>query len=97
MTNILHGRSNFKHQLYLSLLKMEITDFKINKQHYSGTSCLGHLPLGETQNLVPEKCSHFCIYYLFEGTPLFREEEHFFWVPKPGFNLPSGDTIAIKK
>ena len=24
-----------------------------------------------------------------EGTSLFRGKEHFFWVPKPGFNLHS--------
>ena len=33
----------------------------------------------------------------FEGAPLFRGKGHFFWVPKPGFNLLSGDTIALKK
>ena len=31
-----------------------------------------------------------------EETPPFREQEHFFWVPKAGFNLHSGDTLAIK-
>ena len=32
-----------------------------------------------------------------EGTPLFRGKRHFFWVPKPKFNLHSGNTLAIKK
>ena len=33
-----------------------------------------------------------------EGTPLFtRGKEHFFWIPKPGFNLHLGETLAIKK
>ena len=32
-----------------------------------------------------------------EGTPLFRGEGHFFWVPKPAFNLPSGNTLVLKK
>ena len=31
----------------------------------------------------------------FEGTPLFRGKGHCFWVPKPGFNLHSGDTLAL--
>ena len=30
-------------------------------------------------------------------TPLFRGKGHFVWVPKPGFNLYSGDTLAINK
>ena len=28
-----------------------------------------------------------------EGTPLFRGNGHFFKVPKPGFNLHSGETF----
>ena len=28
-----------------------------------------------------------------EGTSLFRGNEHFFWVPKPGFNLHSRDIL----
>ena len=31
-----------------------------------------------------------------EGTPLFRGKEDFFWVPKPGFNLHSADTLKLK-
>ena len=33
----------------------------------------------------------------FEGIPLIRGDQHFFWLPKPGFNLHWGDTLAIKK
>ena len=32
-----------------------------------------------------------------EGTPLFRGKGHLFWVPKLGFNLHSGDTLALEK
>ena len=32
-----------------------------------------------------------------EGTPLFTRNGHFLWVPRPGFNLHSEDTLAIKK
>ena len=32
-----------------------------------------------------------------EGTPLLRGKGHFFWVPKPRFNLHSEDTLALKK
>ena len=32
-----------------------------------------------------------------EGTPLFRGKGHLFWVLKPGFNLHSGDTLALEK
>ena len=32
-----------------------------------------------------------------EGTPLFRGKGHFFWVPKFGLNILSGDTLALKK
>ena len=28
-----------------------------------------------------------------EGTSLFRGKEHFFWVPKPGFNLHLEDVL----
>ena len=37
---------------------------------------------------------NLCIYIL----PLFtRGKEHFFWGPKPGSNLHSEDTLALKK
>ena len=61
-------------------------------RHY----CIETSPLGSlyswntsiqgTQNLVPEKNFHIifeCVTAI-EGTPLFRGEEHIFWVPKPG-------------
>ena len=32
-----------------------------------------------------------------EGILLFRGKKHFFWVPKPGFNFYSGNTLALKK
>ena len=52
-----------------------------------------------TPNSVPEKCSHnLCIYYpSIERTRLFRGKGQFFWARKPGFNLDSGDTLALKK
>ena len=31
-----------------------------------------------------------------EGTPLFKGNGHFFRIPKPGFNLHSGDTLGLK-
>ena len=66
---------------------------------YNGTSPLRHFYSRDTfiqgtQTLVPVKRPHnLCISV--EGTPVFRG--HFFWVPKPKFNLHSGDTIARKK
>ena len=52
-----------------------------------------------TPNSVPEKCSHnLCIYYpSIEATPPFRGKGQFFWARKPGFNLHSRDTLALKK
>ena len=47
-----------------------------------------HLHLGDT-NFGPGK--------MFEGIPLFRGKGHFFWAPKPQFNLHSGDVLALKK
>ena len=71
---------------------------------YSGTSPLGHLYLidtsiQETQNLVPENAHLICVFDTsLEGTPLFREKEHFFWVPKPTFNLHSaGGHLSTQK
>ena len=54
-----------------------------------------------TQNLVAETfLRNLWIFYFYqrstEGTPLFREG-HFSLVPKPGFDLQSGDTLAVKK
>ena len=51
------------------------------------------------QNLVPEKINVHIIFVFVtsnEGTPLFRGKGHFFWVPKPQCNLPSGDTLVNK-
>ena len=33
----------------------------------------------------------------FEGTSLFWGKEHFFWIPKPGFNLYSRDILISTK
>ena len=50
-----------------------------------------------TQDLVPEKCHIIFVFVAsIEETPLFRGTGHFFWVPKPEFNLYSGITLAIK-
>ena len=54
-----------------------------------------------TQNLVAENfLRNLWIFYFYqcstEGTPLFREG-HFSLDPKPGFDLQSGDTLAVKK
>ena len=38
-----------------------------------------------TQNLTPKNC----------GTPLFSGKGLFFWVPKPRFNLHSGDNLVL--
>ena len=68
---------------------------------YSGPSPLRHLCLRDTaiqvsQNLVSEKCSHnLCTST--EGKRLFGGKGHFSWVPKPGFKLHSGDTLALIK
>ena len=74
----------------------------------AGHDCSGTSPLGSlyswdtsiqgTQNLVPEKNFHIifeCVTAI-EGTPLFRGKERIFWVPKPRFNLHSGDTKHSK-
>ena len=31
------------------------------------------------------------------GTPPFRGKGHFFWVPKPGLNLHTKDSLALKR
>ena len=33
----------------------------------------------------------------FEGKSLFWGKEHFFWIPKPGFNLYSRDILISTK
>ena len=59
------------------------------------------IPLFKRQGLWsgPGKNTHIIYVFItsFEGTPLFRGKGHFFGVPKPVFNLHSGDTLAIKK
>ena len=51
-----------------------------------------------TQHWFREKCSdNLCTWYLYwRGTSL-GGKGHFFWVSKPGFNLPSGNTLVLKK
>ena len=46
----------------------------------------GHLHSGDTVSVTS-----------IEGTPLFTRKEQVFWVLKTGFNLHSGDTLALKK
>ena len=59
----------------------------------SGTSPFGHLQsIQGTQNLVLENVQIiFVSVTSIEGAPQFRGGEHFFWVPKHGFNLHLGD------
>ena len=82
--------------LFLSLLAGLLS------QYGWGTSPLGHLYSRHTsrgQKIWPLKNVHI----IFESiisvgwTPLFRGKGHFLWVPKPGFNLHSGDTLTLKK
>ena len=76
----------------------------INLIYWRWNLSLGHVysrdtSIHGTPNSVPVKCSHnLCIHYPnIERTPLFRGKGQFFWAPKPGFNLDSGDTLALKK
>ena len=70
---------------------------------YSVTSVLGYRFSRDTsiqgaQNLVPEKCwDNLCICYLYWRDTSIQGKRHFFGVTKPGFNLHSGDTVALKK
>ena len=51
-----------------------------------------------TQKLFGEKCSHnLCTCYLYWRDTSFWRKGHFFWVSKPGFNLPWGNTLVLKK
>ena len=57
-------------------------------------------PLFGGHNILSRKNVHIIFVFATsnEGTPLFtRGKEHFFWIPKPGFNLHLGETLAIKK
>ena len=71
----------------------------IRWQAYKGLYTVFCASIHGTPNSVPEKCSHnLCIYYpSIERTRLFRGKGQFFWARKPGFNLDSGDTLALKK
>ena len=54
-------------------------------------------PIQRTQNLVPERRPHDIISVTYiEGTPLFKGKRQVFLVLKPGFNLHTGDTLALK-
>ena len=70
--------------------------------NYSGSFPLGHLysrdtPIQEIENMIPEKCSHnLWICHPYWKDTSIQGKGHFFWVPKPGFNLHSGDTYALK-
>ena len=51
-----------------------------------------------TQHLLREKCSdNLCTCYLYWRDTSFWGKGHFFWVSKPGFKLPSGNTLGLKK
>ena len=70
----------------------------------SGTFPLGHLysrdtSIQGTQGLVLEKHPYYnCfIYYLYWEDTSIQGKRDTFWAPKPGFNLHSGDTLALKK
>ena len=58
------------------------------------TSILGTSPVDT--KCGPLKNVHISIISV-GWTPLFRGKGYFFWVPKPGFNLHSGDTLTLKK
>ena len=56
-------------------------------------------PLFKGRKLRSRKNVHMIFVFVtsIEGTPLFRGKGHLFWVPKLGFNLHSGDTLALEK
>ena len=67
---------------------------------YTGTSPLGHLCSRDTSSKFgPKKNVHIIFVFVTSvlGTPLLRGKGHCFWVPKPRFNLHSGDILAIKR
>ena len=54
-------------------------------------------PIQGTQNFVRERRPHDIISVTYiEGTPLFKGKRQVFLVLKPGFNLHTGDTLALK-
>ena len=94
----LHCNNNFLKEHRSKLL------WAFNLIYWRWNLSLGHVYSRDTSilgtpNSVPEKCSHnLCIYYpSIEATPLFRGKGQFFWARKPGFNLHSGGTLALKK
>ena len=51
-----------------------------------------------TKHLFREQCSHnLCTCYLHWRDTSFWGKSHHFWVSKPGFNLPSRNTLVLKK
>ena len=94
----LHCNNNFLKEHRSKLL------WAFNPTYWRWNLSLGHVysrdtSIHGTPNSVQEKCSHnLCIYYpSIERTPLFRGKGQFFWARKPGFNLHSRDTLALKK
>ena len=61
-----------------------------------GSEAKGDLVLIQTFLLYYVNQVIFGYFTSTEGTPLVREG-HFSLVPKPGFDLQSGDTLAVKK
>ena len=94
----LHCNNNFLKEHRSKLL------WAFNLIYWRWNLSLGHFysrdtSIHGTPNSVPEKCSHnlFICYPSTERTPLFRGKGQFFWARKPGSNLHSGDTLALKK
>ena len=50
---------------------------------------------GESQKNV--HIHNFFICYLYWRDVSIKEKEHFFWIPKPGFNLHSRDILISTK
>ena len=64
---------------------------------YIGASPLRHLHSEDT-TFVQGKCSqNLCTCYLYWRDTSIWCKGHFLWVSKPPFNLPSGNTLVLKK
>ena len=64
---------------------------------YIGASPLRHLHSEDT-TFVQGKCSqNLCTCYLYWRDTSIWGKGHFLWVSKPPFNLPSGNTLVLKK
>ena len=64
---------------------------------YIGASPLRHLHSEDT-TFVQGKCSqNLCTCYLYWRDTSIWGKDHFLWVSKPAFNLPSGNTLVLKK